>query len=319
MTNNKQQTTNNKQLTDSIVDRAERELLTPQHFYALCRKLIELQPQARLYFLPQDFDRHLNLKISPYQLCLLFDRLARYVRKKNNFCSTKKFYWQKILIYDRGNIKLFFLLWQKRSVRARNKATKPLEIFLEIAGSGMIGRVARVNIDRERDLALKTFFDPDLVWQHGPWGEIPVSIYLRANQVTKDLPEFKFASEDWAVWEWIYPQTKPQNRVGITYEQFARQQKLTRLNTLNISNYNPHQMRLDIGGIQKEYLGRRFVDFSKGIVFYLRKARREGISSLTKYITLKNVRYICLRIIAIIFPQLAINNLSANPSPCRER
>ena len=118
--------------------------------------------------------------------------------------------------------------------------------------------------------------------------------------MTKNLPEFKFASEDWAVWEWISPETSPQYRQGITYEKLAEKEGLTKLNHLNRSNYNPHDMRLDIGGIQQEYLGRRFNDFIKGFIFYLRKINREGFSSLMPYLTKDNLVYVFRRLVALI-------------------
>ena len=59
-------------------------------------------------------------------------------------------------------------------------------------------------------------------------------------------------------------------------------------------------MRLDPGGIQKEYLGRHFYDMIRSIIFYIRKARREGLKSLTPYLSKKMIRYILLRLVALI-------------------
>ncbi|NEP57571.1 MAG: hypothetical protein F6K31_11180, partial [Symploca sp. SIO2G7] len=214
-------------------------------------------------------------------------------------------YLQRVSLRLRGVTSKVVLVKKRIAEHQRINVATALKIEVEIVGAGMIGRVARLRINDGKDLAFKAFFDPDFVWQHGPWAEIPIGIRLKACQVTKDLPEFLFAGQDWAVWEWIYPHTNPQSRKrGITYEQFAKLEGLTKLNSLNHSNYNPYNMRLDPGGIQKEYWGRRFHDFLQGVVFYSRKAHREGLKSLTLYIKGNTVRYLCLRLVALIFPKL---------------
>ncbi|WP_293113040.1 hypothetical protein [Moorena sp. SIO4G3] len=181
-------------------------------------------------------------------------------------------------------------------------STGGMKVEVEIAGAGMVGRVARLRING-KDLAFKAFFDPDFVWQHGPWAEIPIGIRLKYAQVTKNCAEFLFASQDWMVSEWIYPDTNPEFRNnGITYEQFAEQEGLTQLNSLNIYNYNPYNIRLDPGGIQKEYWGRRWHDFLRGIVFYLRKVQREGLKSLTPYLSKRMITYLLRRLIVLISP-----------------
>ncbi|WP_293019821.1 MULTISPECIES: hypothetical protein [unclassified Moorena] len=181
-------------------------------------------------------------------------------------------------------------------------STGGMKVEVEIAGAGMVGRVARLRING-KDLAFKAFFDPDFVWQHGPWAEIPIGIRLKYAQVTKNCAEFLFASQDWMVSEWIYPDTNPEFRHnGITYEQFAEQEGLTQLNSLNIYNYNPYNIRLDPGGIQKEYWGRRWQDFLRGIVFYLRKVQREGLKSLTPYLSKRMITYLFRRLIVLISP-----------------
>ncbi|MGK7873529.1 MAG: hypothetical protein AB4426_09500 [Xenococcaceae cyanobacterium] len=283
-------------LTKPIILQAQQKLMPPGKFYSLCRKVRQFEGRNRIYFLaPAPLD--LKKGINTHDLRIFFDYLARYVRLADQAGCQEEFSLEKVSIRVQGQTFKAVKVKKGREAGA-------LKISVEIAGTGMIGRVARVRINEGEDWALKAFFDPDFVWQHGPWAEIPVGIYLKAHQVTKDIPEFKFAGQDWAVWEWIYPHTNPQSRKGITYEQFAQQKGLTKLNTLNRSNYNPHQMRLDPGGIQKEYLGRRFHDLLRGIVFYIRKAHREGFSSLTPYLTGENLRYVLLRLITLIFPRI---------------
>ncbi|HAG81017.1 MAG TPA: hypothetical protein DCL61_07560, partial [Cyanobacteria bacterium UBA12227] len=233
--------------------------------------------------------------------------LSEYVRCTDQEGHQDQFYLKRLKL--RIGRKTKKVLSVKKMSVPYNKSiisAQGMKIEVEIAGKGMIGRVARVRINNGKDLAFKAFFDPNFVWQHGPWAEIPIGIRLKYCQVTKDMPEFLFAGQDWAVWEWIYPHTNPQSRVGgITYEQFAKQEGLTRLNPLNISNYNPHNMRLDPGGIQKDYLGRRFHDLLWSILFYLRKTRREGLKSLTPYLTQKMIGYMVLRLVSLINPGIS--------------
>lgn len=283
---------NTYHLSLSIVKKAQQTLLSPQDFYNLCQQLKKININKNIYFIPPNL---LKFQKNPVYLdykyfFLFFDYLSEQIKLGN---QKKYFYLQKVLIKFKNHI--FFTL------RLKKTRQQYFKISVEIIGEGMIGRVAKVRINEGEDLAFKVFFDSSLVWQHGPWAEIPVSLYLQAHNVTKNIPEFKFASENWAVWEWIYPETKPDSRPGITYEEFAAQEGLTPLNYLNSNNYNPHQIRLDLGGIQKEYAARRWDDFWKSIIFYWRKIRREGFSFLTKYLTWDSIYHFTLRLIILIF------------------
>ncbi len=282
----------NDPLMKAIIAQAQQELITPSKFYLLCQEY-QHQVNKNLYFLaPSQF----NSSIPPYLWLTFFDYLAKAIINIDNHDETKVGYVDKVTICFPG--KRIKKIRVKSQTGLTNKAAK---FMVKIAGYGMVGKVAYVKINQEPALALKVFFDPNYVWLHGPWGEIPAGIYLQAHQVTKDLPEFKFASINWAVWEWIEADTKPEDRQGISYQEFAQKQDLTRLNELNKSNYNPHQIRVDIGGIQKEYKGRLLFDFFKGIVFYIRKISRDGLLSLTRYLTWKNVVYLLQRIVNIKF------------------
>lgn len=286
----------------SIIQQAQQQLLSPDKFHSLCQQFCQESGYKRLYFYrPNPTLLDLKHGIGTNELRKFLDYLARYVTCELEEGTESIFYLKKVWIkIDR---KLNKVLLIKKSLDKQNiiilKDT--MNIQVKIAGSGMIGRVARVKINNGKDLAFKAFFDPEFVWQHGPWAEIPIGIRLKYRQVTKNIPEFLFASQDWAVWEWIYPDTNPQSREGgITYEQLAEEDGLTRLNPLNLSNYNPHNIRLDPGGIQKEYFGRHFYDTIRSIIFYIRKARREGLKSLTPYLSKKMIRYILLRLVALI-------------------
>lgn len=285
-----------------IILEAQEQLLSPDKFYFLCQQLCQQSNYKRLYFYtPHPTLLDLKNGIGTKELRKFLDYLARYV-----ICPVEEgrqaiFYLKKVWIkIDRKLNKV--LLIRKNPEKSNIILSKDtMNVEVEIAGSGMIGRVARIKINNGKDLAFKAFFDPEFVWQHGPWAEIPIGIRLKYRQVTKNIPEFLFASQDWAVWEWIYPHTNPQSRLGgITYEQLAEEEGLTRLNPLNLSNYNPHNMRLDPGGIQKEYLGRHFYDTIRSIIFYIRKYRREGLKSLTPYLSKKMINYILLRLVALI-------------------
>ena len=286
--------------TASLVLKAQKTLLPPANFYYRCQKIRKSQNLQRLYFLSPDpslFDLHQTHVICTVQL--FFDSLAHYVRRTTQVGHREIFYVQPALIRIGNQTQKRLIIRRYKNFRYPNKAVRQaIKIDVEIAGAGMIGRVAHVRVNDGRELAFKAFLDPNFVWQHGPWAEIPIGIYLRAHAVTKDLPQFLFAGQDWAVWEWIYADTKPQSRAGITYEQFARQSGLTQLNSLNRNNYNPYNMRLDFGGIQTEYRGRRFHDFCRGLVFYSRKVHREGLSSLKTYFTIRHVRYLVSRVLS---------------------
>lgn len=285
------------ELTLPIIRKAQKELLPPDKFYRLCQDVKTLKPRNKLYFL---LENKWNLKygIKWSSILIFFDYLSQQIRD-NRILKITKFYLYKIRIRTKKYIHNFIAIKLRKSPKSR-----PITIEVEVVGEGMIGRVARINIEQGEDLAFKAFFDINLVWQHGPWAEIPMSIYLQAHQVTKNIPQFKCAGENWAIWEWIYPSTKPDLREGITYEQFARENKLTPLNYLNYSNYNPYQIRLDLGGLQKEYLGRRCHDLLTSILFYIIKLRQEGLSFLFIHITTENISYFSQRLIRFIFPKL---------------
>ncbi len=290
-----------------IIIQAQKELVSPVEFYNFCQKIHKKTINNKFYFLAPNpnlinFKYH---KITANKLCNFLDKLAHYVSHIAEEGHQEVFYLQKLSIRLRNTTSKIVLVTKKITDYQSINSSKAMKIEVEVVGAGMIGRVARLRINDGKDIAFKAFFDPDFVWQHGPWAEIPIGIRLKACQVTKDLPEFLFAGQDWAVWEWIYPHTNPQLRTtGITYEQFAKQEGLTRLNPLNRSNYNPYNMRLDPGGIQKEYWGRRFHDFLRGIIFYFRKVHREGLKSLTPYLSGSSLRYLWLRLFALVFPKI---------------
>ncbi|HBB32599.1 MAG TPA: hypothetical protein DDZ80_31550 [Cyanobacteria bacterium UBA8803] len=284
-----------------IVFQAQRELLAPDRFYRLCRQFCQQSSQKQLYFCtPPPHLIDLKNGIGTNELRKFLDRLANLVRCSADEGHYEEFYIKRVWIALGRDAKTRTIRKKAIAISKTPLCAKGMKIEVEIAGAGMIGRVARLRINDGQDLAFKAFFDPEFVWQHGPWAEIPIGIRLKYCQVTKDMPEFLFASQDWAVWEWIYPHTKPQSRLGgITYEEFAQQEGLTKLNPLNISNYNPHYLRLDPGGIAKEYRGRRLQDLLRSVIFYLRKARREGLKSLTPYLSPKMARYLLLRFVAL--------------------
>ncbi len=280
--------------------------MSPERFYRLCQEVRHAKQLKRLYFSsPEPELLGLNQNIDAYLLQLFFDRLAQHVRRTSQVGYRTVFYLQEAsLRTDNQTRKRSVIRRQKHLRLTRKSAQSAIAIEVEIAGAGMVGRVARVRINGGRDLAFKSFLDPHFVWQHGPWAEIPAGIYLHAHGVTKDLPEFQFAGQDWAVWEWVYAHTSPQARNGMTYEQFAKQVGLTQLNALNRDNYNPHNMRLDFGGIHPEYRGRRVYAFLRGVIFYSRKVRREGLSSLKTYLTISQIRYLVSRLRALLFSSL---------------
>ena len=301
-----------QELLTPIILQAQQELLSPVKFYNLCQKLRQKTGINKFYFLapPPNLVDFKHYKITANELCQFLDKLAHYVSCIAKEGYQQVFYLQKVSLRSKSTTRKVVLV--KKGIAAHKAINfgKGMRIEVEVVGAGMIGRVACLRINDGKDLAFKAFFDPDFVWQHGPWAEIPIGIRLKACQVVKDLPEFLFAGQDWAVWEWIYPHTTPESRaIGITYEQFAKQEGLTKLNPLNRGNYNPYNMRLDPGGIQKEYWGRRFHDFLRGVVFYFRKAHREGLKSLTPYLRGSMVRYLWLRLVALFVPGVAQTQL----------
>ncbi|WP_013324549.1 hypothetical protein [Gloeothece verrucosa] len=296
----KRRTVNHWDLTLPIIKKAQENLLSPQEFYRLCQQVKDLQGIDNLYFLLADLSAKKSL-VKTEEICIFFDYLAEKIQQSYPEKFPVKFYLEKILLkFKKGYLSTFqarIKINQRRKL-CRERVT---QLSVEVVGEGMIGRVAKVRLNEGEDLAFKVFFDSSLVWQHGFWGEIPVALYLQAHQVTKNLPRFKCAAQTWAVWEWIYPETTPDSRPGITYEEFAKQQGLTALNYLNRNNYNPYDIRLDLGGIQKEYLGRRWHDFVNSIRFYHQKIRREGLLFFKNYLTINNIFYFSLRLIFLIF------------------
>ncbi|MCW6034936.1 hypothetical protein K4A83_01430 [Spirulina subsalsa FACHB-351] len=245
----------NQASLESIIVRAQTDLISPYIFYKLCQEFCLKTGTDKLYFGEPiscclDFDRGLGIA----EIRTFLDGLAFYIRLINTPNSTVNFW-----------------------LSCRDKELKkPINITVKVIGCGVVGRVAKIIIDGANPVAFKTFFDPDFVWIHGPWGEIPVGIRLKYCGVTRDMAEFLFAGTSWVVSEWIdYEQSKLCNREGLTYQEFAKKEGLTKLNPLNRNNYNLNGIRLDPGGIQKDYLGRRWVDFYRGIWFYMRKIRRD--------------------------------------------
>lgn len=286
--------------TKLIINQAQGELLSPYQFYNLCQE--QIQAQQRLYFLSPSthlLDLHSGIK---EEIFLLFcDYLANYLRSPNLNNQRIVFYLQKTMVIVKGKKIATTRVRQSNSNGLKNLSLTA-KVLVEIVGSGMVGRVARVRVNHGQEFAFKAFFDPDFIWHHGPWGEIPIGIYLTSNQVTKDVAKFYFAGQSWAVWEWINRETNPQTRKGITYEEFAQKNSLTRLNPLNRNNYNPHNIRLDLGGIQKKTWLRYGQNLFQGARFYFRRGKREGLASLLIYLQPKNLHYICLRLIREIWP-----------------
>jgi hypothetical protein len=283
----------------AIIKQAETTLLSPRTFYNSCQKQLK-KKQKKLYFILLDQD-HLESGIKIRPLCYFLDYLAKQIRQKSPQIYRRKFEIQAVCLYhNHKHIKAL----KNKAKQSAIKQNITYQITIETVGEGMIGRVAKLTINQQQSFAFKTFFYPHYVWNHGPWGEIPVGIYLKANQVTKDFAEFYFASQDWTIWEWIDPETKPQFRKGITYQEFAQKSNLTRLNSLNYRNYNPHLIRLDPGGVQQEYPGRYFWDLIYGLLFYLLKIKQEGLFSLLIYLNKANLMYFLKRVFSLIFSNL---------------
>lgn len=271
-------------MIEVIIQEAQEQLLSAHQFYHQCQTIKHKYQLNQLYFFAPDFQ--INYPYSSINLKewrLFFDDLAKY-----------------ILNFSQIGFKTNFIL---PSDYLTENQINLIKISVEIIGEGMIGRVAHLIINEQINLAFKVFFDPEFVWHHGNWAEIALGIYFKANEVTKDFAKFQFASEKWAVWEWIDEQEKPENRAGIYYEEFAKINNLNSLNYLNKDNYNPHLIRLDPGGIQKEYFGRRLNNLISTIVFYWRKIQQKGIKSLLLYIMRYNIEEYLLLILSIFIPQ----------------
>jgi hypothetical protein len=278
-----------------IILQAEKELLSPDHFYRLCKNASQFSGAEKLYFYqPEQYLWDLEKGIGSSDLLVFFDYLSTQLRNPKQSPNSFVFYLSKD-----SNSNLL--------IQQDGKEETDLKVTVEVVGQGMIGRVAKVTINGQY-LAFKTFFDPQFVWQHGVWAETAIGIYLKANNVTKNIAEFQFGGEDWSVWEWIDPDLNPSQRKGITYEELAEQKALTKLNSLNIQNYNLQGVRLDVGGVQKECRGRRLDNFRRAIIFYLRKVQKEGLLSLAVYLKKDNIIYGIKRLIALIFPKLYGNH-----------
>ncbi len=244
-----------QEILESIIVQAQTNLISPYTFYKLCQEFCLTTGINQLYFgepISSYLDHNRGLGASEIRRFL--DDLAFYIR-----------------LIDIPDFTVNF------SINYLEKELKePMKITVKIIGCGVVGRVAKITINGGNPVAFKTFFDPDFIWVHGPWGEIPVGIRLKYCRVTKDIAEFLFAGTSWVVSEWIdYEESKLCNREGLTYQEFAKKEGLTKLNPLNRNNYNLDNIRLDPGGIQKDYPGRRWVDFYRGTWFYLRKIRRD--------------------------------------------
>ncbi|NEP60400.1 MAG: hypothetical protein F6K31_25930, partial [Symploca sp. SIO2G7] len=170
-----------------IILQAQQELLPPGKFYNLCQQLRKKTSIKRFYFLAPspnliNWQAH---QLSPNQLCKFLDRLAHYVSSVSLEGHQELFYLQRVSLRLRGVTSKVVLVKKRIAEHQRINVATALKIEVEIVGAGMIGRVARLRINDGKDLAFKAFFDPDFVWQHGPWAEIPIGIRLKACQVTK--------------------------------------------------------------------------------------------------------------------------------------
>jgi hypothetical protein len=290
--------------TAPLIFKAQQNLVKPKEFYQACQTL--QQTSQSLYFTLLDRPLHLSTNLSDRWTFHFLDYLAQKL-KRSPLTTPQK--WQVYKVKVRLKTKTVTALKIARQVHPKNINSSQIlafQITLKPAGEGAIGRVLKIRINGGEPLAFKTFFDPDFVWQHGPWAEIPLGLWLTAQNVTKDLPEFKFSGQHWAVWEWIDDHTSPHNRSGLTYAEFAQTHQLTPLNPLNRSNYNAHNIRLDLGGIQQKYPGRRWFDIINSSRFYGRKLRREGWDSFKPYWSWTRWRYLSQRLwreVAAIAPR----------------
>ncbi|MFP4008904.1 MAG: hypothetical protein ACLFV6_13000 [Spirulinaceae cyanobacterium] len=288
--------------TQPLIAQAQQNLISPQVFYKACQTLKARSPDPlyfallnqKLDFLPQDFSLLETLKVLDY--------LAQKFRVMPPNCPQ---YWSvtkiRIKIHNQTINGLKF-------TQEMGCCPSPhrLNITLEKYSDGMIGRVIKLRLNNSEPLAFKSFFDPDFVWQHGVFAEIPLGIWLTAQGVTKDLPIFKLAGETWAIWEWIDDKTSPYQRQGVTYNCIAQKYNLIALNPLNRSNYNPHNIRLDLGGIQPNFRGRRWLAIVRGTCFYARKLRQEGCGFLRTYLNRDRVLYLIQRLsreLRLLFPE----------------
>lgn len=295
--------------TQPLIIQAQQNLMSPQSFYQAFQNSKARSPRplyfalldSKIDFLPPDFSLTDTLKVLDY--------LAQKFRTIPPACPQA---WSVVKIKIRCKNKTI------KGLKITIKTTttpcrKNLNLTLENHSEGMIGRVIKVRLNGGQPLAFKTFFNPDFVWQHGVFAEIPLGIWLTSHGATKDLPIFKLAGETWAIWEWINDDMTPHQREGITYNHIAQKYNLIALNPLNRSNYNAHNIRLDLGGIQPNFRGRRWLAIVDGTRFYTRKLRQEGLSFLKNYLHRDRVRYLSQRLWREL--SLLFQERSKKPSP----
>lgn len=257
---------------EAIADRPEalveaiaaRQLLSPWQFYRLCRQTCQAWGCDRLYFgqLPLALSKSFPIR----ELQRFFDALAIPVGQSCIPPTSTTYH----LSAPGGH---------------------RLTLRVTYVGSGVVGRVVKISQLNGESWAFKACFDPQWVWQHGIWAEIPIGLYLRSQGVGQNIARFQAAGLTWMLWEWIDETEKPENRPGLPYETLARREHLTRLNPLNTSNYNPHGIRLDPGGIQVNSWGRRWRDGVYTLGFYWRRFRSVGWRFLNPHLNLKSLRY----------------------------
>lgn len=287
--------------TQPLITEAQQHLMSPQAFYRAFQRL-KSQSQYSLYFaLPDRNLGFLTPNFSLFEILQVLDYLAQKFRALPPVCPQ---HWSVIKVKIRLKTKTITGL---KIIQNTSKVDfdKSLEITIEKYSDGMIGRVIKLRINNSEPLAFKTFFDPKFVWQHGVFAEIPLGIWLTSQGATKDLPIFKLAGETWAIWEWIDDDISPSQRDGIAYNYIAQKYNLIALNPLNRSNYNAHNIRLDLGGIQPNFRGRRWLAIVWGTRFYARKLRQEGLGFLKTYLNRDRVRYLSQRLfreLSLMFP-----------------
>ncbi len=242
---------------------AARQLLSPWQFYRLCQRTCYAWRCDRLYFgqLPLALSKSFRVR----ELQRFFDALAIPIGR----CLTPPISTTYHLC-SRGH---------------------RLTLRVSYVGSGVVGRVVKISRLTGESWAFKACFDSRWVWQHGIWAEIPIGLYLRSQGVRQNIAQFEAAGLTWMLWEWIDETAKPENRPGLSYETLAQRAHLTRLNPLNTSNYNPHGIRLDPGGIQINSWGRRWRDAIYTVGFYWRRFRTVGWRFLSPHLNLKSLRY----------------------------
>ncbi|MCC5897461.1 MAG: hypothetical protein JJU32_06020 [Phormidium sp. BM_Day4_Bin.17] len=267
---------------EAIADRPEaliealaaRQLLSPWQFYRLCKQVRRTWGCDRLYFCP--LPPALSKSFPTWALRQFFDALAITVGQSPSLAEATTYHLQCGEGYH-------------------------LSLRVTYTGIGIIGRVVKVSLldpsgsnapeFQDKSWAFKACFDSQWVWQHGIWAEIPIGLYLRSQGVSQDIARFQAASLTWMVWEWIDETEKPENRPGLAYDTLAQRDNLTSLNPLNTSNYNPHGVRLDPGGIQINSWGRRWRDGVYTLGFYWRRFRAVGWEFLRPHLNLKSLHY----------------------------